>query len=324
MFAAVASKLNSIRMLSALANATGEGQPGRPDADAPPRRSSSHEPIVLARKPLAGTVAATVAAHGTGALHVAACRVEIPEGDGWSVPNPDTRIVRPACGAAPNDAPPTYRGETRSEPNDGGRWPTNALFSHAPECDDACADGCPVAALDAQAGPRASGGPGVVRATAGRRRGNTYGEFNPPEGQPLSVIGDSGPASRFFPTFRYVAKPARGEREAGLRRFEAKTTDDGRAKSIDNPYLRGETRRANVHPTVKPVDLMRWLCRLVTPPGGVVLDPLTGSGTTGVAALAEGFRFVGVEREAEYVAIARARIAAAPGHQLPLLAEGDR
>ena len=64
----------------------------------------------------------------------------------------------------------------------------------------------------------------------------------------------------------------------------------------------------NVHSTVKPTDLMRYLCRLVTPPGGVVLDPFLGSGSTGVAALAEGFRFVGIEREEEYMAIATARL----------------
>jgi DNA modification methylase len=68
------------------------------------------------------------------------------------------------------------------------------------------------------------------------------------------------------------------------------------------------SRGRNVHPTVKPVELMRWLCRMVTPPGGVVLDPFTGSGSTGIAALREGFSFIGIEREAEYVSIARDRI----------------
>ena len=69
--------------------------------------------------------------------------------------------------------------------------------------------------------------------------------------------------------------------------------------------------RVNTHPTVKPTDLMRWLCRLVTPPGGVILDPFMGSGSTGKAALLEGFKFIGCEREDEYVPIAQARIAAA-------------
>ena len=73
----------------------------------------------------------------------------------------------------------------------------------------------------------------------------------------------------------------------------------------------GRVRRGNHHPTVKPTDLMRYLCRLVTPPGGTVLDPFMGSGSTGKAAMLEGFRFIGIEREAEYVEIAKARIQAA-------------
>lgn len=93
-----------------------------------------------------------------------------------------------------------------------------------------------------------------------------------------AVEGSSGSAARFF----YAAKASRKDRGEG-----------------------------NTHPTVKPTDLMRYLCRLVTPPGGVVLDPFMGSGSTGKAAALEGFQFVGIEREAEYVEIARARIAAA-------------
>lgn len=70
-----------------------------------------------------------------------------------------------------------------------------------------------------------------------------------------------------------------------------------------------ETKRKNAHPTVKPTDLMRYLCRLVTPPGGLILDPFMGSGSTGKAAMLEGFRFIGIEQEAEYLEIAEARIA---------------
>src|SRR5690606_39531158 len=94
-------------------------------------------------------------------------------------------------------------------------------------------------------------------------------------------------AARFF----YCAKASRKDREEGL-----SAVDGG---------------RANTHPTVKPADLMRWLCRLVLPPGGLVLDPFMGSGSTGKAALLEGFRFIGCEREDEYMPIAEARIAAA-------------
>jgi hypothetical protein len=94
--------------------------------------------------------------------------------------------------------------------------------------------------------------------------------------------GDSGSAARFF----YTAKCSRKDRNEGLEGV------------------------VNHHPTVKPTDLMRYLCRLVTPPGGIVLDPFMGSGSTGKAAILEGFRFIGIEREAEYVEIARARIGA--------------
>ena len=116
--------------------------------------------------------------------------------------------------------------------------------------------------------------------------------------------GDTGGASRFF----YVAKASSAERNAGLDGFErrqAQKWNEGGIKAAREATARPV---ANVHPTVKPVELMRWLVRLVTPPGGFVLDPFAGSGTTGAAAVLEGFRFVGIEREAEYAAIARARI----------------
>ena len=110
--------------------------------------------------------------------------------------------------------------------------------------------------------------------------------------------------------FIYCAKASKKDRDDGLEGFAKDTTDDGRDTSIDNPYLRGKTERHNTHPTVKPTDLMAYLCRLVTPPGGVVFDPFMGSGSTGKAALREGFHFVGIEREAEYLRIAQARISA--------------
>jgi site-specific DNA-methyltransferase (adenine-specific) len=125
---------------------------------------------------------------------------------------------------------------------------------------------------------------------------------------PSANYGDTGGASRFF----YCAKASRSEREAGLEGWEQKRCgmmeDDAYPIRTGSGNLR-DTRRANGHPTVKPVALMRWLVRLVTPPDGLVLDPFTGSGTTGIAATLEGRRFLGIEREAEYVEIARARIA---------------
>jgi site-specific DNA-methyltransferase (adenine-specific) len=143
--------------------------------------------------------------------------------------------------------------------------------------------------------------------TSGSRAEGDFGMmgFNGNGTKPMpGIAGDSGGASRFF----YTAKASRGDRDDGLD-GERVTTDDGRAKPIDNPYLRGKTQRHNSHPTVKPTDLMRWLCKLITPPNGLILDPFCGSGSTGVAAVAEGFRFIGIEQDAEYVAIAERRIA---------------
>ena len=182
----------------------------------------AYEPIILARKPLAGTVVQNTLEHGCGGLNIGGCRI------------------------ARSDA--------------AGRWPANVLL------DEGAAE-----VLDAQA-------PG---------------------------------ASRFF----YTAKASRAEREAGLEGHETKTGAEltGRAEgSVGlSAYAgtRGAQPRANTHPTVKPIELMRYLVRLITPPGASVIDPFMGSGSTGCAAVLEGARFVGIEREAEYMNIARARIA---------------
>ena len=121
--------------------------------------------------------------------------------------------------------------------------------------------------------------------------------------------GDRGGASRFF----YTAKADTAERNAGLAQYgegleEGDVQEYGSIRANRGAGYAKASRARNHHPTVKPVDLMQWLVRLVTPPGGVVLDPFTGSGSTGIAALREGFGFIGIEREPEYVAIARARI----------------
>jgi DNA modification methylase len=169
-----------------------------------------------------------------------------------------------------------------------------------------CAPGCPVAELDRQSGRLQSG-----RRAAGVRSGMGYHGANG-DGGP-AIEGDAGGASRFF----YCAKTSRAERNAGLEGFAEKspwTSFDGQFAEGRDPKSgerTGEYKReqANHHPTVKPINLMRWLVRLVTPPGGVILDPFVGSGSTGCAAVLEGFDFTGIEREPEYIAIAGARIA---------------
>lgn len=152
-----------------------------------------------------------------------------------------------------------------------------------------------------------SGKPSGVKAG---NNNNVYGQFS--GGVPVTGFGDEGSAARFF----YCAKASRKDRDKGLELFEQKMVASSMARVSQ---LQGEEAtcisgtknpRANTHPTVKPTDLMRWLCRLVTPPGGIMLDPFMGSGSTGKAARLEGFKFIGCEREDEYMPIAKARIGA--------------
>ena len=156
-----------------------------------------------------------------------------------------------------------------------------------------------------------SNGSGAARTLKrGKRDGDGWGMADEP-GE-LRDAG-TGSAARFF----YAAKASRADRDAGLEAFEKKRTG-GMSATADGSMLTGSgnertTSRANTHPTVKPTTLMQWLCRLITPPGGIILDPFMGSGSTGKAAVLEGFQFVGCEREDEYMPIATARIAWAIG-----------
>lgn len=189
-----------------------------------------------------------------------------------------------------------------------------------------CVLGCPVAELDRQSGERRVGKVEAhhVRTAARLGHGGVYGNDAGRDGVE-SGYGDVGGASRFFPTFAhdpeydapflYCPKAGRHERDAGLEALEERLADPytqhrGR-RMEDQSRFDGEPPKQgrNTHPTVKSIALMRWLCRLVTPPGGLVLDPFAGSGSTGVAAIREGFHFIGFEKEPEYVEIAEARIA---------------
>lgn len=355
----------------------------------------AHEPIILARKPLIGTVAQNVAAHGTGALNVDGCRIATTD-----------NLNGGTFGGCFGNGKPTI-----DKPIGTGRWPANL-----------CLDEDAAAMLDEQSGERGASGK-----ASGPTRGKlgTQGRFGSASGDmgESRFYGDSGGASRFF----YCAKASRSEREAGLDSVRIVYVDcplwenaDHRAKlrvdmgqsrprviavsgapcndvtvwntflfgsDTTAPYLTGSksitgtatssttdwttsnsflrwltsgctedasggavsggsraesaasgTRSVTItsewtvsargverapsptpfaisaggspadHPTVKPIALMRWLCRLVTPKDGLILDPFCGSGSTGCAAVAEGFRFIGIEREAEYVAIAERRI----------------
>jgi DNA modification methylase len=265
-------------------------------------RGSALKPAVevwwLARAPLAeATIAANVLAHGTGALNIEACRIG-SERTRTSIK--DMSAYHGNQFGKPGASAPI----TGYRENPPGRWPANLVLSHAPECGDGqCAPWCPVAELDSQSGYTRS------PAFTGRGAGGQHGRYSKIGAQGrVPAPGDSGGASRFF----YVAKPSRSEREAGTERLPrlqggayGEYAGDGRGRQTEHQPT------GNHHPTVKPVALMRHFVRLITPPGGTVLDCFAGSGTTGVAARLEGRGFVGVEREAEYAAIAEARIAAA-------------
>lgn len=275
---------------------------GRPDQDwldsLKPLGSAlkpAHEPIIVARKPLGGTVAANALKFGTGALNIDACRVGVGEG-------------REREGEESAERRYTERGSTDFAPTLGprggdakGRWPANLVLSHAEECGDLCVEGCPVASLNEQSGERRGGG------YPEQRSANSV--FNPTSGGssgPRS-FGDSGGAARFF----FTSKTSRAERDAGLdETFAVKPLNWSSGEQSPGTFQSEGTEKAarNNHPTVKPIDLMRWLCRLVTPEGGLILDPFAGSGTTGCAAVLEGFRFVGYEKQEEYYRIAVARI----------------
>ena len=289
------------------------------------------EPVVVARKPLEGTVAGNVLQYGTGALNVDGCRVE---GEG------NKTFVRDA-GDRPRDQYRTGTTVGPAVPSDLGRWPANVIFTHAPECGETCAPGCPVAALDAQSGVSTSAGGRTVKRSGGGNVGS--GKASEKEWSSDDPgFGDTGGASRFFTVteygeddlpieaddlvpFIYMAKASRSEREAGCEGLPdarlARSNGAQAAESDGDEYTGGSQniglnrviRVKNNHPTVKPVAVMRWLVRLVTPPGGVVLDPFMGSGTTGIAAVKEEMRFVGIEMSEDYLGIARARIDAAQG-----------
>jgi site-specific DNA-methyltransferase (adenine-specific) len=228
------------------------------------------EPIIIARRPIEGSVARNVLAHGAGALNIDACRVphtDASAGGSWAAGKQSGGYLN--VGADKRGPEPCGQWPEL------GRWPANVLHDGSDE----------VLAAFAAYGEHASGKPGVMR--KGTNDGACYGAESTAPGTPMSGFGDSGSASRFF----YCAK----------------------ADAAD----RADSR----HPTVKPIDLMRWLVRLVAPPGATVLDPFAGSGTTAEAAMAEGCDATLIELRAEGCADIRHRIARWSGQDAPLFAQ---
>ena len=241
----------------------------------------------VARKPLVGTVAANVLAHGTGALNIDGCRVATDE--------TITATRNIALGSSSSgvfgaaDTPGVYQQQP------GGRWPANLIHDGSDEV--------------ASQFPAKAGASAPVKGTEASMAslGNVSGERGRVPG---AFHADTGSAARFF----YCAKASRADRNKGLEDPGPQFTKGSTLRDAENLLASGD-RRGNHHPTVKPTDLMAYLVRLVTPPGGVVLDPFMGSGSTGKAAMREGARFIGCEMSPEYLAIAQARIE----HELALV-----
>lgn len=257
----------------------------------------AHEPMVLARKPLSEkSVAENVDKFGTGAINIDACRIE------GEVKHPDTMpdfrdqgeqskavigVDKLSFGQTTN-AKRKQLSDSDLLDNQRGRWPSNVMHDGSEQVQEIF--------------------PETTSTEVSRQRTHkgiwTAGELAEDE-QFMPAYGDQGNASRYF----YCAKTSKDERNSGLHgRHQGQYSSDGRKKEIENAYQRNKSVAANTHPTVKPVDLMRYLVRLVTPKGGLVLDPFMGSGSTGMGAREEDFRFVGIEKEEEYYEIAKARI----------------
>jgi len=214
----------------------------------------AHEPIIVARKPLIGTVAHNVLTHGTGALNIDGSRI----------------------------------GTVQREVVDKGRWPANIIL-----------DEHTAGLLDEQSG--------VSKSTPAPRREVPY-TSNSRSGGPMVFGGsshnDSGGASRFF----YVAKASQRDRNEGLDEMPIKRPDNRSSTGMGTFEEKGVQPQQNFHPTVKPTALMEYLVKLVTPPNGTVLDPFTGSGSTGKGAILNGFDFIGIEMTEDYLPIIKARL----------------
>ena len=239
------------------------------------------EPIIIARKPVETTIAENAMKYGTGGINIDGCRVG-------------------ETGATIQDSfTNEYLGQDTI--NFGhkrgiihkielGRYPANLIHDGSEEV--------------LEQFPDAGGGYGKRGSFKNTNLAQQGHEFKLAETGQTIGYGDSGSAARFF----YCAKASKKDRDEGLVDLPKKSySHDGRDAHHETPYQRHNSVAGNHHPTVKPTNLMQYLCRLVTPKDGIILDPFCGSGSTGKAAILEGFNFVGIEKEADYADIARKR-----------------
>jgi DNA modification methylase len=262
------------------------------------------EPICLARKPMVGTLAENLKRYGTGALFVDGCRVAMSADDAEAIESM-TGFGR-AGYVRPKTAETFMQGTPDAAPAIAhalGRWPANVIHDGSEEV---------IAAF-----PQASGAVAPVTGhepTGHGFSGNVYGAPGTQGRQPSDRRDGGGSAARFF----WSPKASRADRNDGLQGMAEQVVSVWGGDEDDLTAGKKSTKpRANHHPTVKPTDLMRYLCKLVTQPGGRVLDPFMGSGSTLKAAELEGFEATGIELNPAYIEIARRRIAS----DAPLFAE---
>jgi site-specific DNA-methyltransferase (adenine-specific) len=244
------------------------------------------EPIVMARKPLDGTVANNVLKHGVGGINIDGCRVGTEELTYEKVSSMGKTGEFSGQGLTRQNGGLVSMGEVTVN----GRFPANVIHDGSDEVISKF--------------PNTEAGGSISKAY--EDKASLYGDYK--QKQPFESYEDTGSASRFF----YTAKSSQSERNFGLSGFEDREieTDHPRTNKPDIAYQRASTARKNIHPTVKPIDLMRYLVRLVTPKGGLCLDPFMGSGTTAIACKAEKIDYIGCEMEQDYLKIAEARIKA--------------
>ena len=294
----------------------------------------AYEPIILVRRPIEKklTVAKNVLKHGVGGINIDACRVGT---ESVTTRGKGNKFVE-------NNPHGQRTGESVKGVNitNTGRFPANVMLSHHPDCEEVgvmnesvaknvsykdikqsdagwgtkkcktekvelatpiydCVDDCPVRILDEQSGTTKSSD----NKWKGDNNSPIYGKYE--SGIRQATYSDKGGASRFF----YNAKVSKKERNLGCETLEEKVTPRvNGGGGLEDDIKWAPTARKNTHPTVKPIALMKYLIKLITPKGGTVLDPFTGSGSTGMAAVALGNEFIGMEMDEEYCKIAELRI----------------
>lgn len=258
----------------------------------------AYEPIIVARKPFKGSLVDNVIKNGVGGLNIDECRVENTNADTYDL---EKRKISKATGSY-NDG--RFLDHLRNQDSkhgvtEQGRFPANVILTYDETDFEEVCGGMPDTKSKESLpnNEKSTTNSDIFNANKWIHKSGYHYE-------------DNGSASRYF----YCAKASKKDRDEGLELFNDLVITDGRTKSIDNAFNRGETLRKNIHPTVKPIELMQYLVRLVTPKNATILDCFMGSGSTGKAVMFENrernanYHFIGVEMTEEYLPICKARI----------------